>query len=240
MVIRKQKDITKITPNLLMCDGFAVSIMENNIGNIKLKTEGLFCDSPKLKERFKMKKLLITLALVAVLVAAPARFTLASDEGPVTFYGAFGGTAALNERAAVTSASVSIRFGIKTYLNAEGTWRLITEYNSINKPLKFDNEGKFVKSLDIGAEKLYWLGQREGFLAHSAFVFRGAIDFELNLPDNDNNIALGFGWLKKLSVDNDGHSLLSVQASLDMRLRNDEQDDVALFLALNLTPPVMR
>jgi len=173
-------------------------------------------------------------------VAAPFTLSVAADEGPVTFYGSFGGTAALDERAAITSASVSVRFGIKTHLNADGTWRLITEYNSIDKPLKLEEDGSFVKSLDVGAERLFWLGAREGFVAHSAFVFRGALDFELNLPDNDLNVAIGAGWLKKLSVDGDGNSLLSAQVSADMRFKNDETDDVAFFLTINLTPPVLR
>ena len=187
-----------------------------------------------------MKRFLTIFALVAVLVALPLKLVIA-EEGPVTFYGAFGGTAALDEQAAITSASVSLRFGIKTYLNGEGTWRLITEYNSIDKPLLLDEtSGKFIKSLDVGAERIYWLGQNEGFLAHSALVIRGSVDFELNREDNDNNLILGFGWLKKLSVDMDGNSLLSVQGSFDMRLRDDEKDDIAFFVTLNLTPPMMR
>lgn len=184
-----------------------------------------------------MKKLLIGLAVLAMgLVAYPAQAQEA-EEMPVTFYVAFGGTAALDDEAAIKSASASIRVGIKTNLNSEGSWRLISEFNSINKPLKKnETNGSFVKSIDLGAERLYWLNARDGFLSNSAVVIRGVVDFELNRDENDANLGFGFGWLKKLSVNDLGQSNFAFQAGVDMLVREAEGDDISLFVTLNFTP----
>lgn len=183
-------------------------------------------------KRFLISTILMTVFFLALPISPRA------EEGPVTFYGSIGTTAQIDQEATLSSAQASIRFGIKTYLNKEGTWRLITEYNSIDLLVKKNAAGgKNVKSIDVGAERLYWLGVKNGFFANFAFVARGALDMEVNLTDNDVNVALGFGVLKKLSVDKDGNSLLAVQLSFDNRIRNDEKDDIALFATLNLTPP---
>ncbi len=144
-----------------------------------------------------------------------------AEEMPVTFYGALGASAGLDKDAAVKSASVSFKIGIKTDMNREGTWRLITEYNSIDRPLKKDEtNGDYVKSLGIAAERLYWTNRKSGFLANSGVVIRGGVDIELNRLENDNNMALGIGGIKKLSVDEFGKSNWAIQVSLDMLARS--------------------
>lgn len=184
-----------------------------------------------------MKQLLtITLALLLVLSCPDPGEAQEAEEMPVTFYGSFGGSAALDQDAAVKSASLSLRFGIKTDMNREGSWRLITEYNSITRPLKKDGDSKYVKSLGIGAERIYWTNRSSGFLTNSGVVIRGGVDMELNLKDNDNNLAFGVGGIKKLSVDEAGNSNWAFQLSLDMLVRNNEEDDLSMFATLNFTP----
>lgn len=185
-----------------------------------------------------MKRFILgVIVLVAGLVAMPFTVNAQTEEMPVTFYAAFGGTAALDDEAAIKSASVSLRFGIKTNLNSEGSWRLITEFNSINRPLKKDEtSGDFVKSIDLGAERLYWLKPKTGFWSNTAIVLRGVIDIEVNRENNDENLGLGFGILKKLSVDADGNSHFSMQLGLDMLMRDAEEDDIGFYLTMNFTP----
>jgi len=185
-----------------------------------------------------MKRLItITLALLLVLAYPDPGEAQEAEEMPVTFYGSIGATAGLDDEAAINSASASLRFGVKTELNKEGTWRLITEYNSINRPLKKnETNGDYVKSIAIGAERLYWLKAKSGFLSNTAAVLRGAFDVEVNRTENDNNLGLGFGLLKKMSVDDLGRSHFSLQLSLDMLMRDNEKDDLSLFATLNFTP----
>ncbi len=186
-----------------------------------------------------MRKLLIGGVLALLVLSAYPNQAQAqtSEEMPVSFYLSVGATAALDDEAAITSSSASLRFGLATNLNKEGSWKILTEFNSINKPLKKDEtNGQYVKSIDLGVQRIYQLRPRSGFFSNTAFVVRGVFDIEVNRTKNDENFGIGFGFQKKLSVDDRGRSHFTIQAEFDMLMRNDEKDDIGFYVTMLFTP----
>lgn len=176
-----------------------------------------------------MKKFLIVLAIIILL---PLKFTF-SAEGPATYFASISGTTATGGEFDLTDLTGTFKIGLKTDLSGDGLYHLVTTYRQVNVGPLADA----VKSLDVGAEKLYALGMNSGFFKNSYLAVRASGQFELNQESNDVNAVLGFGWEKKLAVDAQGNAVFSIEPFMDFTAKED-QDFLTIGFSINVTPPV--
>ncbi len=178
--------------------------------------------------------------LAVILALAPLSMSFA-DSHPLTIFLAASGTTETGDKFDLSDLTGTFKLGIKTNLNADGTYRLLVTYRQVNiGPLAGD-----VKTLGVGAERYFDFNRTSGFLKNSGINLRASAQFELNQfavtesgdfhPDNNTNGVFGIGWDKKLSLDDDGHALFSIEPFIDFTTKAD-RDFFTLGATLNIMP----
>lgn len=178
--------------------------------------------------------------LALLLVMAPLTLSFA-DSHPLTMFLAASGTTETGEKFSLTDLTGTLKAGIKTNLNVDGTYRLLLTYRQVNiGPLAGD-----IKSLGVGAERYFDFNRTSGFLKNSGLNVRASAQFELNQfavtesgdfqTNNNTNGVFGFGWEKKLSLDADGHALFAIEPFMDFTTK-EQRDFLTLGMTLNFMP----